>query len=114
MARASAESKKAEGWRFTLQAPSYMAVMTYLDDAAIREQMWRAYNVRATSGAHDNRGLIVKILELRREKAVLLGFKDFADLVLDDRMAHTGEKAQSFIRTCARRRRSGLRKRMPS
>ena len=97
MAKASAESKKVEGWRFTLQAPSYMAVMTYLDDEAIREQMWRAYNLRATSGDHDNRGLIVKILELRREKAVLLGFKDFADLVLDDRMAHTGAKAQSFI-----------------
>lgn len=97
MAKASAESKKAEGWRFTLQAPSYMAVMTYLDDSAIREQMWRAYNVRAASGEHDNRGLIVKILELRREKAVLLGFKDFADLVLDDRMAHTGAKAQAFI-----------------
>ena len=97
MAKASAESKKAEGWRFTLQAPSYMAVMTYLDDGAIREQMWRAYNARATSGDHDNRALIVKILELRREKAVLLGFKDFADLVLDDRMAHTGAKAQLFI-----------------
>ena len=97
MAKASAESKKVDGYRFTLQAPSYMAVMTYLDDEAIREQMWRAYNLRATSGDHDNRGLIVKILGLRREKAVLLGFKDFADLVLDDRMAHTGEKAQSFI-----------------
>ena len=97
MARASAESKKAEGWRFTLQAPSYMAVMTYLDESAIREQMWRAYNARAASGDHDNRALIAKILELRREKAVLLGFKDFADLVLDDRMAHTGARAQAFI-----------------
>jgi oligopeptidase A len=97
MAKASAESKKVEGWRFTLQAPSYMAVMTYLDDGPIREQMWKAYNARATSGEHDNRGLIVKILALRREKAVLLGFKDFADLVLEDRMAHTGAKAQSFI-----------------
>ncbi len=97
MAKASAESKKAEGWRFTLQAPSYMAVMTYLDESAIREQMWRAYNARAASGDHDNRELIARILELRREKAVLLGFKDFADLVLDDRMAHTGAKAQVFI-----------------
>jgi oligopeptidase A len=74
-----------------------MAVMTYLDDAPIREQMWRAYNTRATVGEHDNRGLIVKILGLRKEKAVLLGFRDFADLVLDDRMAHNGAKAQSFI-----------------
>jgi oligopeptidase A len=97
MAKASAMSKSAEGWRFTLQAPSYIAVMTYLDDAAIREQMWRAYAKRAAEGQHDNRGLIVKILELRKEKAKLLGFTDFADLVLEDRMAHTGAKAQAFI-----------------
>ena len=96
-ARASAASKQREGWRFTLQAPSVMAVMTYLDDPAIREQVWRAYNARAASGEHDNRGLIAKIIALRQEKARLLGFRDFADLVLDDRMAHTGETAQHFI-----------------
>ncbi len=71
--------------------------MTYLDDAAIREQVWRAYNTRAASGEHDNRALMAKILELRNEKARLLGFRDFADLVLDDRMAHTGERAQNFL-----------------
>ncbi|MBZ5604520.1 MAG: M3 family metallopeptidase [Acidobacteriia bacterium] len=96
-ARASAESKGREGWRFTLQAPSYMAVMTYLDDESLRREMWHAYNLRAASGEHDNRPLIAKILELRKEKARLLGFKDFADLVLDDRMAHTGDRAQQFI-----------------
>src|SRR5581483_4060322 len=98
MARAAAEAKGVAGWRFTLQGPSYVAVMTYLDDARVREQVWRAYNTRASSGAHDNRSLIVKILELRREKAKLLGFRDFSDLVLDDRMAHTGERAQNFLR----------------
>jgi len=102
-ARASAVSKQREGWRFTLQAPSYMAVMTYLDDAGIREQVWRAYNTRAASGGHDNRALIVKILELRNEKARLLGFRDFSDLVLDDRMAHRGERAQSFIEDLRRK-----------
>jgi oligopeptidase A len=102
-ARASAEAKGREGWRFTLQAPSYIAVMTYLDDPQIREQAWRAYNTRASSfgkignGKHDNQPLIVRILELRKEKAKLLGFRDFADLVLDDRMAHTGDRAQHFI-----------------
>jgi len=96
-ARAAAASKQREGWRFTLQAPSYLAVMTYLDDAAIREQMWRAYNARAASGEHDNRKLIARIIALRTEKARLLGFRDFADLVLDDRMAHNGETAQHFI-----------------
>ncbi len=96
-ARASAESKGKEGWRFTLQAPSYIAVMTYLDDARSASR----------SGAPTTRGrsrrrttiapLIAKILELRKEKAKLLGFRDFADLVLDDRMAHTGERAQNFL-----------------
>jgi oligopeptidase A len=96
-ARASAESKGREGWRFTLQAPSYMAVMTYLDDEGVRREMWHAYNRRASEGQHDNRPLIARILDLRKEKARLLGFKDFADFVLDDRMAHTGDRAQTFI-----------------
>ena len=96
-ARASAEAKGKAGWRFTLQGPSYLALMTYLDDARIREDVWRAYNSRAASGAHDNRPLLVKILELRNEKARLLGFRDFADLVLDDRMAHQGDAAQKFL-----------------
>ena len=96
-ARASAEAKGKPGWRFTLQGPSYLALMTYLDDAHIREDAWRAYNTRAASGAYDNRELIVKILELRNQKARLLGFRDFADLVLDDRMAHKGDAAQKFL-----------------
>ncbi len=96
-ARAAAEAKGLSGWRFTLQGPSYMAVMTYLDDAQLREQVWHAYNTRAASAPHDNRPLLAKILELRREKARLLGFRDFADLVLDDRMAHTGKRALDFL-----------------
>jgi len=96
-ARASAESKGKPGWRFTLHGPSYIALMTYLDDAAIRQQVWHAYNTRATADPHDNRPLLAKILELRQEKARLLGFRDFADLVLDDRMAHTGDAAQKFL-----------------
>jgi oligopeptidase A len=97
MARAGAEAKGVAGWRFTLQGPSYVAVMTYLDDTKVREQVWRAFNTRAAAGQFDNRELMVRILELRREKARLLGFRDFSDLVLDDRMAHTGERAQEFL-----------------
>jgi oligopeptidase A len=96
-AKMSAESKGKEGWRFTLQAPSYIPVMTYLDDAGIREQMWHAYAVRASVAPFDNSPLLKKILELRKEKAKLLGFADFADLVIDDRMAHTGAAAQAFL-----------------
>ncbi len=96
-ARQSARSKGKEGWRFTLQAPSYIAVMTYLDDASIRETLWKAYNTRAAAGERDNRPLICEILELRREKAQLLGHADFADFILADRMAKSGAKANAFV-----------------
>jgi oligopeptidase A len=96
-ARASAESKSVKGWRFTLQGPSYLALMTYLNEAGIREHVYRAHSTRATKGEHDNRELISRILQLRRERATLLGFAHFADLVLEDRMAHSGERAQKFL-----------------
>lgn len=96
-ARQSAASKNVAGWRFTLQAPSYIPVMTYLDDRDIREKMYRAFSMRATEPGRDNRPLLHRILELRREKARLLGFPDFADFVLHDRMAHKGERAMRFL-----------------
>jgi oligopeptidase A len=96
-ARESAARKGLDGWRFTLQGPDYLAVMTYLDNSRTRRQMYEAYAVRATEEGRDNRPLIVRILELRREKARLLGFGDFADLVLEDRMAHNGARALSFL-----------------
>jgi oligopeptidase A len=96
-ARQSAERKGREGWRFTLQAPDYTAVMTYLADPAVRRHMYEAYSVRATEADRDNRPLLNRILALRAEKARLLGFRDFADLVLEDRMAHTGARALDFL-----------------
>ena len=96
-ARQNAESKKVEGWRFTLQAPSYIPVLTYLDDREIREKLYRAFSTRATEADRDNRPLLKRILELRREKARLLGFPDFADFVLHDRMAHKGARAMQFL-----------------
>jgi oligopeptidase A len=96
-ARESALRKGIEGWRFTLQAPDYLAVLTYMDNAATRRHFYQAYSVRATEEGRDNRALVGRILELRREKARLLGFADFADLVLEDRMAHNGARALSFL-----------------
>jgi oligopeptidase A len=96
-ARESAKVKGREGWRFTLQGPSYIAAMTYLDDRETRRDLWEASNTRATKAELDNRPLILEILKLRRAKARLLGYQDFADLVLDERMAHTGARAQSFV-----------------
>ena len=78
----SAESKGEAGWRFTLQAPSYVAVMTYLDDAAIREQIYRAYVTRATerrarqpaahrpnSGTAPRKGRAARLRRFRRLRA---------------------------------------------
>ena len=96
-ARESAGRKGKEGWRFTLHAPDYYAIMTYLDDVAIRRDVYHAFSVRATAGDWNNAPLIARILELRAAKAHLLGFGDFADLVLEDRMAHTGAQAMEFL-----------------
>ncbi|HXJ44865.1 MAG TPA: M3 family metallopeptidase [Bryobacteraceae bacterium] len=98
-ARQTAESKGQSGWRFTLQAPSYVPAITYLHDRSIREHLYRAHCTRATEAERDNRPLIVRILELRREKALLLGAPDFADFILHDRMAHNGKTAMHFLET---------------
>ena len=96
-ARVLAESKGLNGWRFTLQAPSYQPLMTYLDNREMRESVYRAYSTRASRGEFDNRAITAQILELRRERASLLGYRDFADLVLEDRMAKDGASAQAFL-----------------
>ncbi len=102
-ARESAAQKGLAGWRFTLQAPSYTPLMTYLDDAEVRREIYHAYAVRSSSGRYDNRVALSRILELRRAKAELLGFRNFADLVLHDRMAHSGERAESFLKDLKRK-----------
>jgi oligopeptidase A len=96
--RANAAEKGLPGYRISLSAPVVTAVLTYADDRALREAVYRAYNTRAVSGEWDNRGLIEKILALRGERARLLGFRDFADLVTEDRMAKTGATAAQFVR----------------
>src|ERR1039457_5893262 len=57
--------------------------------------MYRAYAIRASQGEHDNPQLLNRILELRRAKAELLGFRTFEDPVLDDRLAHTRERRRT-------------------
>src|SRR5664279_5093734 len=63
-ARESAQRKGLDGWRFTLQAPDYFAVMTYLDRGDIRRNVYEAFAVRATTGDRDNRPIVVRIVEL--------------------------------------------------
>ncbi|MFO0713671.1 MAG: M3 family metallopeptidase [Sandaracinus sp.] len=101
----AAELKGKSGYRFTLHAPSVIPVLTYLDDASIRETVWRAYNTRA---AAENGPLLPRILGLRAEKAKLLGRRDFSDLVLADRMAKNGEAAYRFVRDLETRTREAF------
>ncbi|MBX3229471.1 MAG: M3 family metallopeptidase [Labilithrix sp.] len=96
-AAASAKDKGKSGWRFTLQAPSYGPVLSFADDRALREALYRANVTRASSGQWDNRPVIRQVLALRHEKARLLGFAHFADLAIDDRMAKTGKDALAFV-----------------
>ena len=99
MGKTSAAAKGVEGWRFTLQGPSYIAIMTYADSREVREKFYRAYNTRCTTEELSNVGLLYRILELRSARATLLGYKDFSDLILADRMAKNGETAEKFCRT---------------
>jgi oligopeptidase A len=107
-AAAAAADKGVKGWRFTLQMPSYIPLLTYLDDAAVREEAYRAYNTRASSGEYDNGPLVAEILRLRRAKAELLGYASFADFVLEDRMAKTGAHARRFVDELREKARAGF------
>ena len=104
-ARQSAEEKGLAGWRFTLQAPSYIAALTYLDDGELRERLYRGMATRATSAPHDNRELVRQLLQLRQAKAKLLGFASFVDLVTEERMAKSGAQARAFVDDLSRRTR---------
>jgi oligopeptidase A len=95
-AQASARSKGREGYRFTLQQPTFLALQTHLDNGEIRKQTYLAYYTRATEPGRDNRPLIDEILALRREKADLLSYANFADYVLENRMASKAETALRF------------------
>jgi oligopeptidase A len=112
MAKQSAEQKEPDskpgGWLFTLEFPSYFAVMSYADDRALREEMYIAYVTRASdqgpnAGEFDNTPLMGQILALRHEVAQLLGFENYAERSLATKMAPTIEKVTAFLRDLADR-----------
>ena len=84
-------------WRFTLQFPSMFPIMQHLHDDGIRKQVWEASTKVGGYGEYDNTPLVWKILELRHEKAEILGHEHFADLTLLRRMARSGSGALDFI-----------------
>lgn len=84
-------------WRFTLHFPSMFPLMQHAHDDALRRQVWEASIKVGGSGEYDNSSLVWQILELRHEKAAILGHDHFADLTLLRRMAKTGSGALAFI-----------------
>ena len=96
--RLDAETKGQPGHRLTLHQPVYVPLLTYADDRALRRALWEAQTLVGQGEGRDNRPLVREILALRRERARLLGFSNFADLVLEDRMAGSGGSALAFER----------------
>lgn len=84
-------------WLFTLQFTSMMPVMQYAESDALRRRMWEGANTIGNGGEYDNAQLIANILELRDEKARLLGFTCYGDYATSRRMAGSGENALAFV-----------------
>ena len=98
MAAQTAKSKEKEGWLFNLQYPSYVPFLKYADNRELRGQIFRASSSRGNHGnENDNNESIKRIVELRLEKAKLLGFKTHAEYKLQERMAETPEKVTRFM-----------------
>ena len=82
---------------FGLDRGTYEGLLTFADDRAVRERMWRAFTGRCQSGEHDNLPVIAEIVALRHEKAKLLGFATYADFALQDSMAKTPAAAAGLM-----------------
>lgn len=96
-AQASREAGK-EGWLFTLHAPSYGPFLTYSDRRELRKELYMAQNTICTHhNAQNNFELVRRIVNLRQEKAQLLGFDTFADYVLKERMATSIENVYKLL-----------------
>lgn len=97
-AHQTAVEKELDGWVFTLDHPSYLPFMTYADNRKLRKELSIAFGAR---GFHnddlDNRKIVLEIVNLRHERAMLLGYKSHAHFVLEERMAETPEKVMDFL-----------------
>lgn len=93
-----AESKGKKGWLITLHYPSYIPFMTYANNRELRKKLAIASGAKAFhNDALDNQENVLKIVKLRHERANLLGYKTHAHFVLEERMAKTPEKVETFL-----------------
>lgn len=107
-ARELAEEKGLDGYIFTLEAPSYQAVITHAEDRALREEIYQAYVTRASdqgpnAGKFDNTANMNEILALRHEQAKLLGFHNYAELSLATKMADSTTQVMDFMNDLVKR-----------
>lgn len=97
-ARMLAEDKKSDGWIFTLDYPSYIPFMTYADNRTLREKISKAFGARGMQNNDYNNEQVVKdIVNLRHQRAQLLGYDSHAHYVLEERMAEKPEKVMDFL-----------------
>jgi len=101
---AQEESKKRnlKGWTFTLQAPSLLPFLKYCPDSELRHKIWfafnsRSFNSRLKADPTDNQSSVLKIVQLRHERAKLLGYATHADYVLEERMAQNTGLVHGFL-----------------
>ena len=111
LAHQTAEQNDQDGWLFNLQFPSYLPVQTYADNRALRQETYEAFVTRASdqgpdAGKWDNSEIIDQVLQLRHEKAQLLGFENYAELSLETKMASNGDEVLDFLLDLAGKSRS--------
>lgn len=98
---AAAETAKEEGidgWVFTLQAPSYVPFITYADDRELRRELYMAYSTRCThDNPYNNQDIVRKIANTRMEIAQLLGYNNFAEYNLKERMAQNSDAVYKLL-----------------
>ncbi|MBF0264203.1 MAG: M3 family metallopeptidase [Gammaproteobacteria bacterium] len=96
-AQVAKENGYDSGYLFTLDFPSYYPFMQYCSNRKLRKTLWQAYSTRAVAGEYDNQKNILEIINLRQQRAKLLGYKDYQDYVLEQRMAQTPKRVNDFI-----------------
>ncbi|MFA6334621.1 MAG: M3 family metallopeptidase [Bacteroidales bacterium] len=94
---AEAKERSMEGWVYTLQAPSFGPFMQYSENRNLKEKMWKAYNSKSFNDEFDNQENIKKIVDLRLERAKLLGYATHADYVLSNNMAKNPATVNNFL-----------------
>lgn len=96
-AMAATQKGKKGQWFFNLQMPSLLPVLQYLDNRQIRQKMWTANSSKSFNDKFDNQEVVRRTVQLRAERAQLLGFATHAAFVLEERMAETPEQVFNFL-----------------